>query len=50
MAKNVSKKRSVIWEYFVIDPEDERNAICNICDEAVSQGGASAKNFNTSNL
>ena len=48
--KNVSKKRSVIWEYFNIDPEDEKNAICNTCDEAVSRGGASAKNFNTSNL
>ena len=46
----MSKKRRLIWEHFVIDPEDERNAICNICDEAVSQDGASTKNFNTSNL
>ena len=50
MAKHVSKKRSVIWEYFNIDPEDEKNAKCNTCDEAVGRGGASAKNFNTSNL
>ena len=44
------QKRSMIWDYFVINPEDERNAIYNICDEAVSWGRASTKNFNTSNL
>ena len=40
----------MIWDYFAINPEDERIAICNTCDEAISRGGASAKNYNTSNL
>ena len=45
-----SRKRSVIWDYFGVNPEDERIAICNTCDEAISRGGANAKNYNTSNL
>ena len=45
-----SRKRSVIWDYFAVNPEDERIAICNTCDEAISRGGANAKNYNTSNL
>ena len=27
MAKNVSKKRSVIWDYFAINADDERIAM-----------------------
>ena len=45
-----SRKRSVIWDYFAINPEDERIAICNMYDETITRGGASAKSFNTSNL
>ena len=45
-----SRKRSVIEEYFAVYPEDERIAICNICDEAISRSGANAKNYNTSNI
>ena len=50
VSKTVSKRRSLIWDYFVINPEDEKNAICNVCEEVISRGGASTKNFNTSNL
>ena len=45
-----SRKRSVIWDYFAINLEDERIAICNTLDESISRGGVSAKNYNTSNL
>ena len=44
------KKRSLIWNYFVISQEDEKTAICNECKESVSRGGSSVKNFNTTNL
>ena len=43
-----SRKRSVIWDYLAVNPEDERIAICNTCDEAISRGGVNAKNYNTS--
>ena len=42
-----SRKRGVIWDYFAVNSEDERIAICNTCDEAISRGGANAKNYNT---
>ena len=29
----VSRKRSVIWDYFAVNPEDERITICNTCDK-----------------
>ena len=44
------KKRSLIWNYFIIDKEDEKTAICNNCKERLSWGGSSVKNFNTTNL
>ena len=44
------KKRSLIWNYFIIDQEEEKTAICNDCKERVSRGGSSVKNFNTTNL
>ena len=27
-----------------------KESLCNTCDEAISRGGASAKNYHTSNL
>ena len=45
-----SRKRSVIWDYFAVNPEDKRIAICNMCGEAISRGGANAKSYNASNL
>ena len=44
------KKRSLIWNYFIVDQEEEKTAICNDCEERVSRGGSSVKNFNTTNL
>jgi len=44
------KKRSRIWDYFMIDQEEEKLAVCNECKERVSRGGASVKNYNTTNL
>ena len=44
------KKRSLIWNYLIIDKEDEKTAMCNNCKERLSQGSLSVKNFNTTNL
>ena len=46
----MSKKRNFIWEYYSIDPKDNKKAVCSTCGESISCGGTSAKNFNTSNL
>ena len=45
-----NKKRSFIWDYFSVDPKDDKKAVCSTCGESISRGGTSAKNFNTSNL
>ena len=44
------KKRSRIWDYFMLDKEEEKFAVCKDCEERVSRGGASVKNYNTTNL
>ena len=44
------KKRSFIWDYFSVDPKDDKKAVCGTCGESISRGGTNAKNFNTSNL
>ena len=46
----MSRKRNLIWEYFRIDPKDDKKALCVTCGESISRGGTTAKNFNTSNL
>ena len=46
----MSKKRSFIWDYYSVDPKDDKKAICGTCGESISHGGTSAINFNTSNL
>ena len=46
----MSRKRSVIWDYFVINPSNETPALCITCDEAISRGGKDSKNFNTTNM
>ena len=46
----MSRKRSAIWDYFVINPSDETTALCITCDEAISRGGKDSKNFNTTNM
>ena len=45
-----SRKRSAIWDYFIINPDDEIAALCVACEEAVCRGGKDSKNFNTTNL
>ena len=43
------KKRSRIWDYFILNKE-EKFAVCKDCEEHVSRGGTSVKNYNTTNL
>jgi len=50
MCMALLKKRSWIWDYFTIDQEEKKLTVCNDCKECVSRGGASAKNYNTTNL
>ena len=45
-----AKKRSVIWEYFVVHKEDKSKAICMTSNKVVSRDGANPKHFNTTNL
>jgi len=49
MAKNVSRKKSPIWDYFDL-AEDTKYALCKICGKSISRGGGSTKVYNTSNL
>ena len=48
--RRMSKKRSLIWDYFTVNPNDSRKAVCGTCGECISRGGTTTKNFNTSNL
>ena len=34
-----SIKRSAIWDYFIINPDDATAALCVTCEEAVCRGG-----------
>ena len=45
----MSKRRSPIWDYFVV-AEDTTVASCKVCCETISRGGKCAKTFNTSNM
>ena len=38
----MAKKRSVIWEFFVVT-EDMKYAVCNTCQAKVSRGGGSTR-------
>ena len=42
--------KAIIWSYFVVSERNERFAVCQICNENVSQGGKTIKTFGTSNL
>ena len=48
--KVMSRKRSAIWDYFVINPSDEITVLCITCDEAISRSGKDSKNFNSTNM
>ena len=41
---------SAVWQYFTVAFPTSKTATCNICKEAISRGGTSVANFNTSNL
>ena len=34
----------------MLDKEEEKFAVCKDCEERVSRGGASVRNYNTTNL
>lgn len=44
VSKTMLKKRNLTWDYFIINPEDEKNAISSKVRQS------KYKNFNTSNL
>lgn len=39
-----------VWQYFRLDQPASKTATCLICHAAISRGGTSISNFNTSNL
>ena len=43
------RKRSPIWEYFVL-AEDSRLAICQLCKDEAPRGGQSSKSYTATNL
>ena len=45
----MSKRRSLIWQYFVAG-ESDRQATCEVCNAKVSRGGQTVKTFTTTNL
>ena len=49
MADAVSRKKSPIWEHFVVG-EDTKFALCTICKQSVSRGRCNTKMYNTTNL
>ena len=46
----MSRKRSAIWDYFVINPSNKTTALCITCDKTISRGGKGSKNSNTTNM
>jgi len=49
MAKNMSRKKLPIWNYFDL-AEDTKYTCCKYCSKSISHGGGSTKVYNTSNL
>ena len=49
MADAKSRKKSPIWEHFVVG-EDTKFVLCRICKQCVSHGGCNTKMYNTTNL
>ena len=37
------KERNLIWEYFRIDPKDNKKVLCVTCGESISHRGTTAK-------
>ena len=44
------RTKVIIWSYFVVSERNERFAVCQLCNENVSQRGKTIKTFGTSNL
>lgn len=44
------QRKSDVWNYFVVHPENEVKAVCAFCKAVVSRGGKNTKTFTTSNL
>ena len=42
--------RSLVWEYFTVDCNNEASAKCNLCQKSISRGGKIRINFSTSGL
>ena len=46
MVKNVSRKKSPIWNYFDL-AEDTKYACCKYCSKSISRGSGSTKVYNS---
>uniref|UniRef100_A0A1X7UC61 BED-type domain-containing protein n=1 Tax=Amphimedon queenslandica TaxID=400682 RepID=A0A1X7UC61_AMPQE len=44
------KKKSAIWAFYSVSPNDSSKAVCHTCKEQVSRGGKTSRSFNTTNL
>ena len=42
--------RSLIWNHFTINVNDEAKAVCNYCKMTISRGGKNPKMFGTTNF
>ncbi|KAI2649262.1 Zinc finger BED domain-containing protein 4 [Labeo rohita] len=45
-----ARSMSAVWQYFRLDQPASKTATCIICQAAISRGGTSISNFNTTNL
>ena len=48
--KRGRKNKSPIWEFFSIDPKNDKRGICSLCRGNFSRGGDTKGKFGTSNL
>ena len=46
----MNKKRSIVWDFFIIKVEDESTAICELCNVAISRGKLSDRRYSTTPL
>ena len=42
--------KAVIWDYFKVVDGNQQFARCLTCNDRISRGGKTAKNFNTTNM
>ena len=41
------RKKSAIWAFYSVSPNDPSKAVCHTCKELVSRGGKSSRSFNS---